>query len=71
MSRVAVYIQCFCLQALQAAGYPLISATDSRNKLVPKAAAKKATQSPKPPAEAPAAAADEDEAEAAQLAAAS
>ncbi len=58
------------MQALQAAGYPLISATDARNKLMPKAA-KKATQAPKPPAEAPAAAADEHEAEAAQLAAAS
>jgi len=56
---------------LQAAGYPLISATDARNKLMPKAAAKKATQSPKSPAEALTAAADEHEAAAAQLAAAS
>lgn len=38
---------------------------------MPKATAKKATQSPKPPTEAPTAAADEHEAEAAQLAAAS
>ncbi|DBA71802.1 TPA: hypothetical protein ACH3X2_010996 [Trebouxia sp. C0005] len=67
----AKVVEAQAIQALQAAGYPLISATDARNKLVPKAAAKKATQSPKSPAEAPTAAADEHEAEAAQLAAAS
>ncbi|KAL0046056.1 hypothetical protein WJX82_001167 [Trebouxia sp. C0006] len=66
----AKVVEAQAIQALQAAGYPLISATDARNKLMPKAA-KKPTQAPKPPAEAPAAAADEHEAEAAQLAAAS
>ncbi|DBA98847.1 TPA: hypothetical protein ACH3X1_014607 [Trebouxia sp. C0004] len=67
----AKVVEAQAIQALQAAGYPLISATDARNKLMPKATAKKAIQSPKSPAEAPTAAADEHEAEAAQLAAAS